>query len=215
MRYLFISPEKSTFHRYRRDLVFRIAGVLIVVGVLAQVPLLAFGVLTWLRLDQQTRRRTAIASQTDELSRLDLPLKDVRQQLAQIRQWEPIIRHRLPVSAILGGLEASIPDKVVIDSVTLEADQYDRVSVNGGTYRAPTNYRIIIQGKAQPTSPDAVQQFADKLRIRLPAEAELVRAEHWEDRSGGLLGFVIQYAVKTTGNYNGAGLTRITDPSSL
>jgi hypothetical protein len=215
MKFLFVSPEKATLHRYRREIVFRIAGGMLIGGILLQAAVIAVGFVTWRKLNDQGLRRTAIAAQTEELRRVDQPLKEVRQQLAQIRQWEPVLRCRLPVSAVFGALEAAIPDSAVIDSLALEADQYDRVQINGGTYRTPTNYRVVIQGKVRPGATAAVQEFADALQKRLPAEAELVRVEHQEGQSGDLLSFVIQYSIKPTGKYFGSGLTRITDPSSL
>ncbi len=215
MKFLFVSPEKALRHRYQRSLLFRVAGAAILALVGGQLPLLVSAMIILQEQRDQSARRAALLTQADELERQNGSLKEVRLQLAQIRQWEPILRRRVPVSALLGLVETTIPDNLVIDSIAMEADQYDRAEVSGGTYRVPTNYRVLIQGKARKAANDPVQTFADRLQKHLPAGTELVRAEHPESPVGNVMPFFLQYSIKPDGNYFGLGLTKIGDPSSL
>ncbi len=215
MKFLFVSPEKAIRHRYQRGPLYRVAGALVLAFVGCQIPLVFSGVLIWQKQSDQSARRAGLLLQADELERQNGSLRELRQQLTQIRQWEPILRRRVPVSALLGLIETTIPDNVVIGSIAIEADQYDRVEVIGGTYRIPTNYSVLVQGKARKAAVDPVQTFTDRLQKRLPAGTELVRVEHLENQPGEVVPFVLQYSLKPGGNYFGLGLTKISDRNSL
>jgi hypothetical protein len=143
------------------------------------------------------------------------PLNEVRQDLSQIRQWEPIFRSRIPVSALLSAIENSIPANAVLDSISIESDQYDQTPVPGGIYRVPTNYRVVIQGLEKIGVDDTAQLFADALQKRLPSASELVHSERLQKRSDDLIPFLLEYSVKPTGNYFGLGLKKISEPDSL
>jgi hypothetical protein len=150
-----------------------------------------------------------------ELQKSNGPLKETRQKLSQIRQWEPILYHRIPVSSLLNAVQISIPQNAVLDSISVEAEQFDRLPVQGGVYRVPKNYRVVLQGLERPGGGDALQSFNEALQKHLPTGSELVRAERLDLRSDGNVSFLLQYSVKPTGNYFGLGLKKIAEPDNL
>lgn len=215
MKFLFVSPEKVVRQRYRRSLVFRLAAVLVFLGLIAQVPILVFGVLAWTGVIEESKRQKVLLEKADNLREQSAPLDEVRQDLSQIRQWEPILRSRVPVSALLSAIENSIPADAVLDSISIETNQYDQTPVSGGIYRVPTNYRVAVQGLEKIGVDDTAQLFADTLEKRLPSGSELIRSERLQKRSDNLIPFLLEYSVKPTGNYFGLGLKKIAEPDSL
>ncbi|MGA8655273.1 MAG: hypothetical protein WB586_03925 [Chthoniobacterales bacterium] len=215
MKFLFVSPEQVIRQRYRRGLVFRLAAVLVFLGLIAQVPIFVFGVLAWTGFSTESKRQKVLLERVESLREQNSPLNEVRQDLSQILQWEPIFRSRIPVSALLSAIENSIPANAVLDSISIESDQYDKTPVPGGIYRVPINYRVVIQGLEKIGVDDTAQLFADALQKRLPSASELVRSERLQKRSDDLIPFLLEYSVKPTGNYFGLGLKKIAEPDSL
>jgi hypothetical protein len=135
--------------------------------------------------------------------------------LAQIRQWEPIMYHRIPISSLLNAVQISIPPAAVLDSISIEAEQFDYLPVQEGTYRVPRNYRLVLQGLERADEGDTLQIFCDALQKRLPTGSELIHSERLERRSEGTIPFLLQYSVKPSGSYFGLGLKKIAEPDNL
>jgi hypothetical protein len=215
MRYLFVSPEKVSQDQYRHGPVFRLAGVLLLLGLVLQVPLLYLGLLTWKQFLDRNAEQTSLRIELGELQKADIPLRETRQKLAQIRQWEPILNNRIPISSLLNAIQVSIPKNAVLDTISIEAEQFDHLPVAGGTYRVPRDYRLVLQGLERPGGGDALQVFSDALQKRFPTGSELARSECLEPRSDGSVPFLLQYSVKPSGNYYGLGLRKIAEPDNL
>jgi hypothetical protein len=212
---LFISPERVAVQNYRTGFPFRLAAAIIFTGTLLQVPLLLSGVLTWRRYQDARDRREILRAETANLQAQLTPLQETKRKLQQIHQWEPIFKARLPVSAILGVVEKSIPEQAVLGSISIEADQFDRVPVKGGVYRVPTNYRLVLQGETRPEQSEAVQVFSETLLRHLPPGSEEIRDERQPRTTGSFNLFVLQYSIKPNGNYFGMGVQRLADPDPL
>jgi hypothetical protein len=90
MKYLFVSPEKVAQDQYRHGAIFRFAGALLLLGIGLQVPLLFFGVLGWKEFQDRDAEQSSLRTELSELEKANVPLKETRQKLALIRQWEPI-----------------------------------------------------------------------------------------------------------------------------
>src|SRR5262249_36521539 len=189
MRFLFVSPEKVSQDQYRHGPVFRLAGVLLLLGLVLQVPLLFFGVLSWRQFQDRSAEETSLRIEVSELQKADIPLRETRQKLAQIRQWEPILSNRIPVSSLLNAIQGSIPQNAVLDTISIEAEQFDRLPVVGGMYRVPRAYRLVLQGLERPGGSDALQVFGNDLQKRFPSGSELVRSERLEQRGDGSVPF--------------------------
>jgi hypothetical protein len=215
MRYLFVSPEKVAQDQYRHGAIFRFAGALLLVGMVLQIPFLFFGVLGWKEFRDRNAEQASLRAEWSELQKANVPLKETRQKLAQIRQWEPIMYHRIPISSLLNAVQISIPPAAVLDSISIEAEQFDYLPVQEGTYRVPRNYRLVLQGLERADEGDTLQIFCDALQKRLPTGSELIRSERLERRSEGTIPFLLQYSVKPSGSYFGLGLKKIAEPDNL
>jgi hypothetical protein len=215
MKHLFVSSERVIQQNYRYGSVFRLAGALLLLGAFSQAPILLIGINTWRYCESQSAEQRSLKLEAESLRAAEAPLKEVKQKLNQIHQWEPILRSRLPVSALLNAVQISIPTTAVLDSLSIETEQFDRHPVSGGTYRVPEEYRVVLQGVGKQGAEDVLQEFNDALLRRLPAGSEVVRSEYLDKRTDGLVPFILQYAVKPSGNYFGLGLKRIAEPDTL
>jgi hypothetical protein len=90
MKHLLISPETILLQRYKYEREFRVAGFLLFIAALLQLPLCALGVFLGSRFQEQSTIQSQNRVRTADLERENSTLRDVRQKLAQIRQWEPI-----------------------------------------------------------------------------------------------------------------------------
>ena len=171
MRYLFVSPEKIFQDHYRHGPVFRFAGMLLLFGLVLQVPLIYSAALSWKQYQDRVAEQSLLRTELGELQKADIPLRETRQKLAQIRQWEPILYNRIPISSLLNAVQISIPQNAVLDSISIEAEQFDRLPVRGGTYRVPRDYRLVLQGLEKPGGRQALQIFCDALQKRLSPTA--------------------------------------------
>jgi hypothetical protein len=180
-----------------------------------QFPLGIFGVFLGSRFQEQSAIQSQSRIRAADLQNQNATLRDLRQKLGQIRQWEPILRDRIPSSAILSAIQKGIPSDIVLDSIVVETGSFQAVPVNGGAYRVPQQYTILLQATAQPGSEGAMDRFKDSLEKILPPGSELLRTSQLDTRSDGLASVQIQYSVKPTGNYLSLGLTKISEPDSL
>jgi hypothetical protein len=215
MKHLFVSSERILLQRYKHDSAFRAAGSLLISLAFLQLPLAVFSFFLWTRFQEQAAIQSQIRARAADLQSQNASLRDLRQKLDQIRQWEPILRTRIPCSAILSAIQKGIPSDVVLDSVVIEGGKFQAVPVTGGTYRVPEDYTVLLQATAKPGSDDAIDRFKDSLAKILPPGSELVRTAQLDKRSDGLVPVQMQYSIKPTGNYLSLGLTKISEPDSL
>lgn len=215
MKYLFVSPEKVVQDQYRHGAVFRLAGALILFGIMVQVPCVFFAASCWKEFRDRSTEQALLRTELSELQKANIPLKEARQKLTQIRQWEPILSNRVPISSLLNAVQVSIPGGTVLDSISIETEQFDHLPVQGGMYRVPRNYRLVLQGLERPNKGDELQIFCEALQKRLPTSSELVRSERLEQRGDGTVPFLLQYSVKPSGSYFGLGLKKIAEPDNL
>lgn len=215
MKHLFVSSERILLQRYKHDGTFRIAGSLLLAVAFLQLPLGAFGFFLWSRFQEQSAIQSQNRIRAANLQGQNANLRDLRRKLGEIRQWEPILRNRIPSSAILSAIQKGIPSDVVLDSVVIETGSFRAAPVNGGTYRVPQDYTVLLQITAKPGSENAIDRFKDSLAKIFPPGSELLRTSQLEKRSDGLVPVQMQYSVKPTGNYLSLGLTKISEPDSL
>jgi hypothetical protein len=215
MKHLFVSSERVLLQRYKHDRAFRAVGTLLLALALLQLPLGVSGFSLWRRFQEQSALQSQSRIRAEDLQSQNANLRDLRQKLGQIRQWEPILRNRIPSSAILSAIQKGIPSDVVLDSVIVETNNYQVVPVAGGIYRVPQDYTVLLQATAKPGSDDATNRFKNSLANMLPPGSELLRTSQLDKRSDGLVPIQLQYSIKPTGNYLSLGLTKISEPDSL
>jgi hypothetical protein len=99
---------------------------------LLQLPFLFFAFTDWQNYQTLTDKKVQLAAGANELQTKLVAFKDTRQKLSQIQQWEPIIRGRLPCSAVLAAIEQTVPADAVLERIGIEASRYQALPVAGG-----------------------------------------------------------------------------------
>src|ERR1700756_1761184 len=144
----------------------------------------------------------------------DGSLISIRAKLSQIQQWEPIIRGRLPCSAVLAAIEQTVPADAVLEKIGIESSRYQALPVAGGTYRVPEIYTLSLQGSLKFGHAEELEAFTNELKKRLPAGAQVVRSKLLEGTE--TIGpFLLVYSIPPVGNYSALGVQRIADPDRL
>jgi Tfp pilus assembly protein PilN len=215
MKHLFVSPERILLQRYKHDRPFRVAGTVLMMTAALQAPLAVCGVLLWARFQEQGTFQSQIRARSSDLQAQNASVRDLRQKIGQIRQWEAVLQNRIPSSAMLSALQKSIPADVVLDSIEIEAADFRAVSVTGGFYRVPDNYVVTLQALAKPGTTEAIERFKASLSKILPPGSEISKIAQVDQRSDGLIPVQIRCLVKPTGNYLSLGLNRISEPDAL
>jgi hypothetical protein len=214
MKNLFLSPERIILRSYQRELIFRAVGLLVLITAFLQVPILVFAFSAWRDYQAETDRKGQLLATENELQSKLAAFKDTRQKLGQIQQWEPIIRGRLPCSAVLAAIEQTVPEDAVLERISLEAAKFQALPVVGGTYRVPEIYTLSLQGSLKFGHAEELEAFTSELRKRLPAGAQVVRSKLLEGTEN-LVPFLLVYSIPPAGNYSALGVQRIADPDRL
>jgi hypothetical protein len=214
MKNLFLSPERIVLRSYQRELIFRVVGLIVLVTALLQLPVLFFAFTTWRDYQAQTDKKGQLVAASNELQTRLVSLKDTRQKLSQIQQWEPIIRGRLPCSAVLAAIEQTVPADAVLEKIGIESSRYQALPVAGGTYRVPELYTLSIQGSLKFGHAEELEAFTNELKKRLPVGAQVLRSKLLEGTES-LVPFLLVYSITPAGNYSALGVQRIADPDRL
>ena len=214
MKNLFLSPERIVLRSYQRELIFRVVGLIVLVTGLVQLPALFFAFTTWRDYQALTDKKGQLVAAANELQTRLVALKDTRQKLSQIQQWEPILRGRLPCSAVLAAIEQTVPADAVLEKIGIESSRYQALPVAGGTYRVPELYTLSIQGSLKFGHADELEAFTNELKKRLPVGAQVLRSKLLEGTES-LVPFLLVYSITPAGNYSALGVQRIADPDRL
>ena len=213
MKNLFLSPERIVLRSYQRELVFRVVGLIVLITGLLQLPLLFFAFTIWQNYQALTDKKVQLAAAANELQTKLVTFKDTRQKLSQIQQWEPIIRGRLPCSAVLAAIEQTVPADAVLEKIGIESSRYQALPVAGGTYRVPELYTLSIQGSLKFGHAEELEAFTNELKKHLPG-AQVLRSKLLEGTES-LVPFLLVYSITPAGNYSTLGVQRIADPDRL
>ncbi len=183
MQPFFVSEEKMARQAYRYDARYRLAAFVLIAAVLFQVPFLG-----WLyyqnRISEEEEIRRGAALQKNGQITTELgSLKETETQLGQIRAWEPILRGRLPVSAVLGAIEQTIPSDVVLSKIRFEAANYHLISVGTGSFRVPTTCIITLDGEQKGSDPGIWGKFIASFLSRLPPGSDVVTSTAGKEES--------------------------------
>jgi hypothetical protein len=170
----FVSEEKLARQAYRYDARYRLAAFVLIAAVLFQVPFL--GCLYYQnRISEEEEIRGGAALRKNRQITTELgSLKETETQLGQIRAWEPILRGRLPASAVLGAIEQTIPSDVVLSRITLEAANYRSISIGSSSFRVPMTCMITLDGEQKGSDPGIWGKFVAGFLSRLPPGSDVV-----------------------------------------
>ena len=214
MKNLFLSPERIILRSYQRELVFRAVGLIVLITAFLQLPILVFAFFAWRDYQTETDRKIQLLATENALQSKLAAFKDTRQKLGQIQQWEPIIRGRLPCSAVLAAIEQTVPEDAVLERISLEAAKFQALPVVGGTYRVPEIYTLSLQGSLKFGHAEELEAFTNELKKKLPAGSQVVRSKLLEGTEN-LVPFLLVYSIAPAGNYSALGVQRIADPDRL
>jgi hypothetical protein len=214
MKNLFLSPERIILRSYQQELIFRAVGLIVLITAFLQLPILVLAFFTWRDYQTETDRKGRLLATENDLQSKLAAFKDTRQKLGQIQQWEPIIRGRLPCSAVLAAIEQTVPEDAVLERISLEAAKFQALPVVGGTYRVPEIYTLSLQGSLKFGHAEELEAFTNELKKRLPAGAQVVRSKLLEGTET-LVPFLLVYSIPPAGNYTALGVQRIADPDRL
>ena len=214
MKNLFLSPERIILRSYQRELIFRAVGLIVLITAFLQLPILLFSFTAWRDYQAETERKGQLLTTANDLQSKLAAFKDTRQKLGQIQQWEPIIRGRLPCSAVLAAIEQTVPADAVLDRISVEAVKFQALPVVGGTYRVPEIYTLSLQGSLKFGRAEELEAFTNELKKRLPAGSQVVRSKLLEGTEN-LVPFLLVYSIAAAGNYSALGVQRIADPDRL
>lgn len=214
MKNLFLSQERIVLRSYQRELVFRVVGLIVLVTGLVQLPVFFFAFTAWRDYQARSDKKVQLVAAENELQSRLVALRDTRQKLNQIQQWEPIIRGRLPCSAVLAAIEQTVPADAVLEKIGIESSRYQALPVVGGTYRVPELYTVSIQGSLKFGHAEELETFTNELKKHLPAGSQVVRSKLLEGTAS-LVPFLLVYSITPAGNYSALGVQRIADPDRL
>jgi hypothetical protein len=170
----FVSEEKLAKQAYRYDFRYRIAALAVIGAIALQMPLGFFLLFeNRVRSEEETRQSLAVQKKVQLTGSL-AALKETELQLGQIRSWEPIMRSRMPVSALLGAVEQTIPPGIALLRIAVEAAGYHTVPLGSETFRVPELYTITLNGVSNGDDSQEWKGFIGRLLRRLPPGSSVV-----------------------------------------
>lgn len=217
MQPFFVSEEKLARQAYRYDSRYRLAAFVLIAAILLQVPfLVVLYCQNRIREQEGSRRGFALEKQARITGELG-GLKETEVQLGQIKSWEPILRGRMPASAVLGAIEQTIPRDVVLSRILLEAASYRLVLLGRGSFRVPETYAITLEGEQKIQDPGVWEKFIRKFLSRLPPGSIVVTSIAGNDgnsKSATLTCKAVLQA-QANGNYFPLGVNKIDAEENL
>jgi hypothetical protein len=213
----FVSEEKLARQAYRYDSRYRLAAFILMVAILLQLPFLALLYYqNRIKEGEEIRRGFALQKQahlTEELT----GLKETEAQLGLIKSWEPILRGRMPASAVLGAVEQTISRDVVLSRFVMEATKYRLVVLNHGSFRVPEIYTITLEGVQKAEDPASWGKFLGRFLSRLPPGSKIETSIVSSDRNSksGPLTCKALLQAQANGNYFPLGVNKIDTEENL
>jgi hypothetical protein len=172
----FVSEEKLARQAYRYDTRYRLAALVLMVAIAWQLPfVLLFFYQNRINEEEASRREFAFQKKSQLTAELS-SFKETQFQLEQIASWEPVLRARMPASAVIGAVEETIPRDIVLSRFMLEAANYRPVSLGAGSFRVPETYTIILEGEKKGPDPAVWEKFIGKFLSRLPPGSAVVNS---------------------------------------
>lgn len=214
MKPLFISRENIVKRAYRRSPSFRLAGGVVLAGLLLQIGFACKGIQLALEAGSLASANRALRYAVNTANNEKGKYAELETKLADIRSWGPILTNRLPVSAVLAAIEQTIPPQLVIRNLNIVAVQQTPVKLAAGVFLLPKTYRLQIEGEQQKGSdPGLVERFSASLLARMPANARQVKSEQAGQREAQSFKLVLE--LPANGNYHNLGLNPSQGPETL
>jgi hypothetical protein len=213
----FVSEEKLSKQAYRYDSRYRIAALAVIGAIALQMPLGFFMLVENLvRSEEETREGLEIQKKIQLTESLGA-FKETELQMEQIKSWEPILRGRMPVSAVIGAVEQTIPPGVVLSRMAVEAAGYHRVPLGSEIFRVPEMYTITLNGVLNKDNLQEWKEFIGRLLRRLPPGSSVVScvADSGKDSNKVLTACSATLQAQANGNYFPLGVSKIDAEGNL
>jgi hypothetical protein len=216
MKPLFISRENITKRAYRRSPSFKLAGGVVLAGLLLQIGFAYKAIQLALEAGSLASANRALRYSIKTANDEKAKYADLENKLADIHSWEPILTNRLPVSAVLAAIEQTIPPELVVSNLSIVAVQQTPVKLAAGVFMLPRTYQLQIEGERQKGG-DAglVTRFSASLLARMPANARQVGQKNPEQAGERQPSFRLVLELPANGNYHNLGLNPSQGPETL
>ena len=216
MKPYLISQEVLARQVYRYNPAYRFAAFVLCCFLLAQIPLVAWIVYERGLTAQRQARAAQLAADTARIASERKSLADTEKKLRRIQDLAPILRARLPISALLGKIEELVPPNLTVSKITIDAEVFQPVQVETGLFQVPRQMRIEIQGEEPPAGGGPANpstKLAQALLKSLPpgssiADTTPVPGQHYKT-------FRLTLIAPANGNYYGLGVTKLATQNSL
>ena len=210
-----ISKELLGRQVYRYHPAYRLAAFLLCCFLLLQLPIVAWIVYERDLTQQRQARAAELAADAARIARERKGLADIEKKLKRLQDLAPILRARLPVSALLGKLEQLAPANLTVSRIAIDAEAFQPIQIETGLFQAPRQIRIDIEGEEplQGSAPDPANKLAQALLQSLPpgskmADNILVNGQRCKT-------FRLTLFAPTNGNYYGLGVTKLAAQNAL
>ena len=165
---------------------------------------------------QGQARAAQLASDAERIASERKGLAATEKKLKRIQDLAPILRARLPISALLGKIEQLAPPNLTVSKITIDAEAFQPIQIETGLFHVPRQIRIEIEGEQplQAGDPDPSNHLAQALlRVCLP-KAKLPRL-FWKRSDQHYKTFRLIFIAPTNGNYYGLGVTKLATQNTL
>jgi hypothetical protein len=204
-----VSREVLARQVYRYHAAYRLAAFVLLFFLLLQVPAAVWFVYEFQIRQQRDKRAAELAGESATIAKERKGLEETEKKLRRIQELAPILRARLPLSAVLAKIEQIASPDLVLSRVTIDAQEFQPVQVETSLFRIPRQISIVIEG--EQNAPGADKVLAQKLIESLPPGGKAVD----QSSSDGQKNFRLGLVAPTTGNYFGLGVTKIGVQNSL
>jgi hypothetical protein len=213
----FVSEDRLARQAYRYDGRYRLAAFVLLVAVILQLPFLVLFYHQNQIREQEAGRFELHLQKKGQLAADLGTLKEIEDQLSQIKSWEPILRSRMPASAVLGALEQTIPRDAVLSRIVFEGANYRSVSLGKGSFRVPETYSITLEGDQKVSESGVWQRFVDSFLSKLPPGSSVVTSSvgNEKDPKTNTLKCKAVLQAQATGNYFSLGVKKIETEENL
>jgi hypothetical protein len=215
MKPYLISKEVLASQVYRYHPAYRFAAFVVCCFLLVQVPLVVWLVYERDLTAQRQARADQLAADTAKIAGERKALADTEKKLRRIQDLAPILRSRLPISALLGKIEQLAPPNLTVSKITIDGQAFQPIQIETELFQAPRQIRIAIEGEQslQGGGPNPSNQLAQGLLQSLPPGSKIddnspMDGQHYKT-------FRLTLIAPTNGNYYGLGVTKLATQNSL
>jgi hypothetical protein len=208
-----ISAEVLARQVYRYSRAYRFAAFALLSFLLLQVP-----AVVWLIYERQVgqERRTRAGQLAADATRIASDrraLADTEKKLKRIQDLAPVLRARLPISAVLGKIEQLTSQDLALSQIVIDAGEFQPVQIETSLFQVPRQINIVIKGEQPAQGGDAYKRLAEKLLESLPPGSKIADARLADGQP--FKTFRLALSAPTNGNYFGLGVTKISAQNSL